>query len=365
MISRRTGGVATALIMASLLVGVRPAQAQLAQPGIDQTDPKQHSISRWVQNIQNLEVRDALTQITDNWTLVIAGLAGLVLVVLAVSGVFRPSGVGTTPRDVKPFPSFVWLFMGLLILLVGPMAGNALAGLPDAYQRLTGNAIALDSIDREAIQFGGAAVVGSVVGLALVYLMNKSAKDAGLKIGGMDLLIGFGCFLLAIPLIQLATMGGIAGMRQIMGENPPQIAHETLQLIVDNQGHRSIWVIIVAATLCAPIVEELVFRMGLQTALLRLFGNPWPAIVISSGVFAGIHFTVLPDNSWHAMVTLFALGMCLGVAFERTKRLGVPIAMHIAFNVLNVVLAMSSPAGEMPGGSGDSGDTFVTAPNDR
>ena len=322
-------------------------------------------MSRWIESVRNLEVREALTQISDNWTLVIAGLAGLVLVVLAVAGVFRPSGVGSTLRDVKAFPSFVWLFMGILILLVGPMAGDALAELPATFQRLTGNEIALDEIDREAIQFGGAAVVGSLVGLALVYLMNKSAKDAGLNIGGMDMMIGCGCFLLAFPLIQLATIGGIEGVRQITGENPPQIAHETLQLIVDNQGHRSVWVIIVAAVVCAPIVEELVFRMGLQSALLRLFGNPWPAIVISSGLFAAIHWTILPDNSWHAMATLFTLGMCLGVAFERTKRLGVPIAMHIAFNALNVTLAMSSPMGHSQPDGGSSGDTFVTVPSDR
>ncbi len=365
MISARTGGVGIALIMAWMLLAVPQAQAQLAQPGMDQSQPERRSISRWIESIQNLEVREALTQVADNWTLVILALAGLVLVVLAVAGVFRPSGVGGTPRDVKPFPSFVWLFMGLLILMIGPMAGDALAGLPDVYQRMTGNEVTLDAIDRKALEFGGAALVGSIVGLALVYLMNKSAKDAGLKIGGMDLLIGFGCFLLAIPLIQLATMGGIAGVRQFVGENPPQIAHETLQLIVDNRGHRSIWVIIVAAVVCAPIIEELVFRMGLQSALLRMFGNPWPAIVISSGLFAAIHWTVLPANSWHAMATLFALGMALGVAFERTKRLGVPITMHIAFNALNVMLALSSPADRSSAPDRGADDSFVSVPNDR
>ncbi len=351
--------------MATLLLAVPNAEAQLAQPGLDQSEPQQRSLSRWIESVQNLEVREALTQVSDNWTLVIAGLAGLVLVVLAVAGVFRPSGVGSTIRDVKAFPSFVWLFMGLLILLVGPMAGDALAGLPGTFEKLTGNEIVLDEVDQEALRFGGAALVGSIVGLALVYLMNKSAKDAGLKIGGMDMLIGIGGFLLAFPLIQLATMGGIAATQQMTGENPPQIAHETLQLIVDNRGHNAVWVIIVAAVVCAPIIEELVFRMGLQSALLKLFGNPWPAITLSSAMFAAIHWTILPENSWHAMATLFALGMCLGVAFERTKRLGVPIAMHIAFNALNVTLAMSSLGEQAPPDSGGSSDSFVSVPDDQ
>jgi membrane protease YdiL (CAAX protease family) len=35
------------------------------------------------------------------------------------------------------------------------------------------------------------------------------------------------------------------------------------------------------------------------------------------------------------------LGLAMGIAFERTKRLGVPIIMHICFNGLNVALALS------------------------
>ena len=30
----------------------------------------------------------------------------------------------------------------------------------------------------------------------------------------------------------------------------------------------------------------------------------------------------------------------MGIAFERTKEIGVPITMHVLFNLANVVLAM-------------------------
>jgi len=33
------------------------------------------------------------------------------------------------------------------------------------------------------------------------------------------------------------------------------------------------------------------------------------------------------------------------VAFEHTRRLWVPIAMHAAFNAVNIALAVASPAG--------------------
>jgi len=300
------------------------------------------SLSHWIDDVQNLQVRDALRQVADNWTVVVVGLSIAVLVILALGGVFRPSGVGGKIRDVKAFPAFVWFFVGVLILLMGPMSADAIGRLPGLYSRVSGPELSLDELDMEALRLGGAAFVGSVVGLALVYLLRKSGKDAGLQIGGLDLMFGFGCFLLAIPLVQLATIGGTAFMRQVLGEAPPEIAHETLRLIVDNRGHRSMWAIILAVTVGAPIVEELVFRMGLQSALLRLFGNPWPAILLTSLAFAGLHSSVLPAHAWHALATLFVLSMCLGVAFERTGRLGVPIAMHIAFNTLNVVLALQA-----------------------
>lgn len=363
MISSRTAGLLTTGIIASMLILVPPARAQLAQPGASTRERSSfgESLARWVDDVQNLRVREAMGELGQHWTVVVVALSIVVLLFLAIAGVFRPSGVGSTARDVKPFPSLVWLFVGLLILLVGPMAADAAVGLPALYARSTGREIELDPVQVEALRIGSASLAGVIVGLVMVYLLNKSAKDAGLKIGGMDVLIGLGCFLLAIPLVQLATIGSLALARQTMGEPPAEIAHETLQLIVDHRGHPAAWVLIIAAAVGAPIVEELVFRMGLQSALLKLFGNAWPAIIATSLVFAGIHWTVLPSNGWHALGTLFVLSLALGIAFERTKRLGVPIAMHIAFNVLNVTLAMQAADGpsrpvDRPGG------TYVSAP---
>jgi membrane protease YdiL (CAAX protease family) len=55
-------------------------------------------------------------------------------------------------------------------------------------------------------------------------------------------------------------------------------------------------------------------------------------------VFAVAHRTA--GVPWYAIVTLFVLSVCLGAAFERWRSIGVPIAMHMAFNAGNVVLAM-------------------------
>ncbi len=342
------------------------AMGQLAQPKPADTpnEPAGKSFARWLDDVQNLRVREAMGELGEHWTVVVVALSIAVLVILAVAGVFRPSGVGTPTRDVKPFPSIVWLFVGVLILFVGPMAADATGRLPEVYAQVSGKAVSLDAVELRALRMGAAALAGCLVGLAMVYLMSKSAKEAGLSIGGMDLLLGVGGFLLALPLVQLAAIGGSALMVQVSGQTPAPIAHETLAFIAEHREHPAIWGVVAAVGLGAPIVEEMVFRMGLQSALLRMFGNPWPAIIVTSLCFAGIHLSVLPEHSWHALIALFVLSMCLGVAFERTKRLGVPMTMHIAFNVLNIALAMQAGAQISPeDGGAERGETYVAAPD--
>ena len=88
--------------------------------------------------------------------------------------------------------------------------------------------------------------------------------------------------------------------------------------------------------LAVPLLEEVIHRGFLQTAFGRLTGRPWAGIVLSSVVFALIHLGAAPV---YALPGLFALSLGLGWAFERTGRLAVPVAMHGAFNALNIVAA--------------------------
>ena len=46
----------------------------------------------------------------------------------------------------------------------------------------------------------------------------------------------------------------------------------------------------------------------------------------------------------HAIVPLLALGLYIGLVYERTGRLGVPIAMHAAFNAGNIAMAFWAAA---------------------
>lgn len=95
---------------------------------------------------------------------------------------------------------------------------------------------------------------------------------------------------------------------------------------------------ILLAVVLAPITEEIVFRGVLFRALADKLGM-WPAAILSSAVFAVIHFEVLFSQPL-ALVGLFTVGLLLAIAYHRTGSLLVPIVGHAVFNGVSVGLAL-------------------------
>jgi len=90
---------------------------------------------------------------------------------------------------------------------------------------------------------------------------------------------------------------------------------------------RGPWLVVLGliVVIGAPLVEEVVYRGFLQAGL-RSRINDVVAILITAAWFAGIHGRVaeLPG--------LFAFALVLGIAFHMTRRLGMPVIAHLAFN---------------------------------
>lgn len=86
---------------------------------------------------------------------------------------------------------------------------------------------------------------------------------------------------------------------------------------------------VLAITVGAPLVEELLFRGYLQTALSQRV-SPWVAILISTSIFTLIHFDV------EAAPPIFAAGLCLGYVFHKTQSLWPAIVLHAGMNAFGV-----------------------------
>jgi len=94
------------------------------------------------------------------------------------------------------------------------------------------------------------------------------------------------------------------------------------------------------AVVVAPLVEEMIFRGLFQTMIRSYLGRPWPAIMLTSALFAAVH-----GNATH-WPALFVLSVGLGYAYEKSGSLFRPIFMHALFNGISILGALidSKPA---------------------
>jgi membrane protease YdiL (CAAX protease family) len=298
--------------------------------------------SRSTDSIDRMTVSDVL-RLAGQWKLALLAVASaLILLALWVADVIRPGGLQKSGlRDVKPHRASMWLFAGALVFL------TLLFSYPFIQTQgwLTGGDPR--SVRGQATILVGASLLAGVLGVALVSLFARTAPAAGLKVQGGDILIGLVCLALAWPIIELTASGAVAGHAWITKQEPAGVAHPTLELIIQGVRDASVWawVLIAAAVLIVPIVEEIIYRVFLQSALLRWFGSPWPAILVTGVIFAAVHYKGVDESGaeiipYYALAPLLVLGVAMGVAYEKTRRLGVPIAMHMGFNAANVYFAL-------------------------
>lgn len=93
-----------------------------------------------------------------------------------------------------------------------------------------------------------------------------------------------------------------------------------------------------AITAVVPLLEEILFRGYLQTALTPRVGPPI-AIVLSSALFASFHYAAGQGiNNVNIVATLFILSLFLGFIRERQGNLLPSIALHATFNGLSIVM---------------------------
>ncbi len=200
-----------------------------------------------------------------------------------------------------------------------------------------------ESLRGVAVSNGISYLAGVAAAIGLVSMASKAAPESGCKLHWIDVPVGLGLFLLVLPIVLLANNLTVLIHQGLAEEGTTKaIAHPLLELMVENRGDGWTWVLIAATVIGAPIVEEVVYRGFVQSAFFRLTNHAWISVIVTAAIFGAMH-TLGPAESsspWYAAVTVGFLGLCCGGAFERTKRLGVPIAMHAAFNAGNVGMAM-------------------------
>ncbi len=265
-------------------------------------------------------------------TLAILVGAPVLLVVLWFADIIRPGSLARAGlRKLEPFPWWIWLAMAMLIFLAGQFVGaivHASLGVPSWIDPPMQAQVAVN---------GSVAIAGIAAGVALLRMILPSAPGAGVRPRWSDLAVGLWCFVLTYPIVLAASSASAAIWSILHARAPDSLAHETLKQLARSDDPLWAWIFRATLVLLVPVFEELIYRVGLQSAMLRLTGRPWAAILVTSAVFTSAHIPVMPG---HALSTIAVLSVGIGLAYERTKRLGVPLVMHALFNTVNVLTAI-------------------------
>lgn len=226
----------------------------------------------------------------------------------------------------------LWVGQGLL----GQLGMALFKNDPEAERSLRVMGLA------SAVGYAGVLVMIAGVCVAFSPWLTNQLGLAPTRWGLRDGVVGAA---LVIPVVAALGIASSWLWTSLQGTPPPEVAHKTLEKLAagpwgseghDNQGIWW-WLVVATVTLGAPLVEEIIYRGFLQSALAHAFGNRWLSIIVTSALFTIVHIGVA---DWRALPVLLCLGFGLGVTYERSGRLLAPILIHSVFNAANVATAV-------------------------
>ena len=277
-------------------------------------------------------VEQSVTSLSVTDTLVI--LAGVALFAswLLSTSLGRKALVQSKPRRNR-----VPWYVPILVFL-GWMAGMGL--LPQVALEVVGKMEQWRELFLGNIMYSVASViVVAIVGAIAKLDFARGLKGLGLRVRTVPRDLAFAFFtLLAVQPLVLAMMSlTILVARALFGKDFTVPQHEALKLITESPALPLQILLVVVAVVVAPVVEEMLFRGLVQTTIRSYVQRPWPAIVLTSLLFASIHV-----NGTH-WPSLFVLALGLGYSYEKSGSLLRPIFMHAMFNGFTVATVLTGP----------------------
>lgn len=129
----------------------------------------------------------------------------------------------------------------------------------------------------------------------------------------------------------------VVGLHAWYGKNLPQ--HALLDMLRQHPHPGLIMLVVGLAVIGAPLVEELLYRVLLQTGLQQVLSPRW-GIFTTAALFAAVHSL---DGKLDA-IPLFPLALILGVLYQVTRSYPAVVVAHAVFNGMNLVMLWLSPS---------------------
>ena len=277
---------------------------------------------------------------SQQWKWLQVTLGVLMLAILWFGNVIKPSSLGGKGAGGAGGggggggqPWWSMLFAAIVIYFAMALGAQAMTLQVQNQAWPFLEKVATDSTKGRALILLANFGAGLLAGVAMLALASGGLKRPAAAQLGMGVL----AIVVLFPIVNATGLLSADVYQLLKGQPPPRISHTTLETVTSNRNDTWAWVQIGCAVLLAPIVEEIIYRYFLQSALSGVLGRAWLAIVIGSALFASAHIGSVPLQ---ALPMLFVLGLGLGVAMQRTGSLGVAIVMHMVFNAANVALAV-------------------------
>lgn len=113
----------------------------------------------------------------------------------------------------------------------------------------------------------------------------------------------------------------------------PESLIKTYEEMYSYIGEGNIILEFIAVAICAPVVEEIVFR-GLCYGSMRKFMSPSAAAIISAVIFGIAHGNII------SFVYTSILGLLMAYLYEKSGSLFVPMVLHFGFNAGSYVVQL-------------------------
>jgi uncharacterized protein len=242
-----------------------------------------------------------------------------------------PPGPSAPAREeTRPRPSLADAIVLPIWVLAGQLVGGILL-LPVMIAQ------GLDAgISQEALLAITVVLGWSIVGLGLwLWLklrrswrpewLTGHAPRSAWKVGAAGLGAALGGFVLVNIVVVIVTA--------LTGTEPPQ--QDVFELLSDPL---LAWVIGATAVLAAPVIEEIVFRGVMMDVFERWWGW-WGAAIVQAAIFSAVHIETL--SSATMFLSLAMLGFIFAWLRRVTGSLVAPIAAHLVFNLVSLVLSLT------------------------
>ena len=235
---------------------------------------------------------------------------------------------------MQEYSSKVWGFWGTLLFGVVIFVALSVGQLIPLYiymlfgeQAITSNSMLrlADSMETDALLLSISAIGSAFFVLPIVFGIAKLKRGSVLKEYFDVRLFSWKTFLIWFVVMLLYMVFETYAMRAMGVDETP-----SFMLNIEFPSILSIALLLFAVTIVAPLIEESIFRGFLLKGFMNSFLGVYGAIVLTSALWAVIHF----QYEFAYVFLIFIAGLIFGYARVKSNSILLPMVMHFFMNLV-------------------------------